>query len=94
MRAEACGASYTLIACTPSRASCRAPSISFEQSMPLGGTISTRVTNLPSAINDPRRERCAKGAGGVSVLIAGAAPVTSTRACSSMARMAARMARM
>ena len=35
----------------------RAPSISFEQSMPLGGTISTTVTNLRSAISDPRRER-------------------------------------
>ena len=82
------------MACTPSRAISPAPSISFEQSMPRGGTNSTMVMNLPSAISEPRRERCANGAGGVSLLIAGAAPVASTCGCSSMARMAARMARM
>ena len=36
--------------------------------MPRGGTNSTMVMNLPSAISEPRRERCANGAGGVSLL--------------------------
>ena len=62
--------------------------------MPRGGTISTSVTKLPSAIKAPMSERAASGAGGVSVLSAGAAPEAWTRAWASRARIADRMARM
>ena len=56
-RAEARGESGTLMACTPRAASMPAPSISLEQSMPLGGTTSTRVTNFFAAIREPSFER-------------------------------------
>ncbi len=53
MRAEARGESGTLMACTPSCASRRAPSISLVQLMPRGGTISTRVMNWPCSTREP-----------------------------------------
>ncbi len=76
MRAEARGESGTLMASTPRPARRRAPSISLAQLMPLGGTISTRVTNLPFSMRDPTRERWPSGAGGVSVFRTGVAPET------------------
>ena len=63
MRALARGESGTLMAWTPSLCSSAAPSISFVQSMPLGGTISTSVQNSPEAISAPTLERSASGSG-------------------------------
>ena len=60
----------------------RAPSISFEQSMPRGGTISTMVMKLAARRSTSRSASVApSGAGGVSLLSAGAAPPTSTCVC-------------
>ena len=63
IRALALGLSGTLIASTPSRESSRAPSISFEQSIPFGETISTSVQNSPPAIIAPTFERAPSGGG-------------------------------
>src|SRR6185312_5698393 len=40
-----------------------APSTSLRNSMPLGGTTSTRVTKSPAASLRPSSERCARGGG-------------------------------
>ncbi len=96
--AEARGESGTLIACTPMACSLRAPSISRDASMPLGGTISTIVTNSPRAIRAPRAERSASGAGSMTDAAScervffPAEVVPSTCACT--ARSAPRIARM
>ena len=72
MRAEARGLSGILIPSTPTDFRKRAPSTSLRISVPLGGTISTMVTNSPLANLAPIRERSssgmvgpAEGAGGV-----------------------------
>src|SRR3984957_4955141 len=66
------GESGTLIASTPSRCSCAAPSISLLQSIPFGGTISTIVTNSPAATIVPIFDRSAS-IGGSTLLAAMAA---------------------
>ena len=66
MRALARGESGTLIACTPRCASSSAPANSREQSKPLGGTISTMVTNSPSAMRRPNCERSRSGLGSMA----------------------------
>ena len=63
------GESGTLIASTPSRCSCAAPSSSLLQSIPFGGTISTIVTNSSAATIAPIFDRCAS-AGGSTLLAA------------------------
>src|SRR5579885_987363 len=94
IRAEARGESGTLMTSIPRPASREAPASSFEQSIPLGGTISTIVTNLPSCTSLPRRERSAIGAGGVSVTIGVREVGVGAVFCASTARMADFMARM
>src|SRR3984957_21037227 len=61
------GESGTLIASTPSRCNCAAPSSSLLQSIPFGGTISTIVTNSPAATIPPTFDRPAS-AGGSTLL--------------------------
>src|SRR6266849_6209146 len=63
MRAEARGLSGILMASMPAALRNLAPSTSLLKSMPLGGTISTRVTNSPVASLRPRFDRCASGGG-------------------------------
>src|SRR5438105_4858184 len=72
MRAEARGLSGILTASTPTDFKKRAPSISFETSVPFGGTTSTMVTNSPRAIFAPRDERLARDVTSSSALVAGA----------------------
>ena len=50
-------------------------------SMPLGGTISTVVTNRPSASLAPSRERAASGTGSIATARAGAGSVPMSNAC-------------
>ena len=76
IRALARGESGTLIAWTPFFASSAAPASSFSQSNPLGGTISTIVTNSPCAIRRPTPERSASGRASTAGL---ASPFTSAR---------------
>src|SRR5262249_31354552 len=78
MRDWARGPSGTLTASTPASFRLRTPSIIFDGSQPLGGTISTLVTNWLLAILAAKRERSAKGAG--SILAPGAGPLTGARA--------------
>ena len=94
MRAEARGESYTLMACTPSCASMPRAFNLLRAVDALGRNNLHQGDKFPAAISDPRRDRSASGAGGVSLVCSGCAPRTSTRACASSARMAARMARM
>ena len=68
MRDWARGPSGTLTASTPASFKLRTPSIIFDGSQPLGGTISTLVTNWLSAILAAKRERSANGEGGVFAL--------------------------
>jgi len=92
--AEARGESGTLMAWMPVAASARAPSTSFVQSMPRGGTISTMVMNSPAATSLPIFERSASGAGGVSPSVTAGARAGRAALCASIARMADFMARM
>src|SRR5579863_7908845 len=73
MRAEARGLSGMLIAPTPTDFRKRAPSTSLRMSVPLGGTISTIVTNSPPASFAPSRERVSIGTAGAAAGPAGLA---------------------
>src|SRR3954454_14916077 len=94
MRADARGLSGTLIASIPTDFRYRAPSISFAASFPLGGTISTRVTNSPAAIFFPSEERPAKGSAETGFRLGAAALARAGVLFASPARREDFMARM
>ena len=66
MRADARGLSGILTASTPTDFKNRAPSTSLRMSVPLGGTISTMVTNSLRASFEPKADRFSIGTAGVA----------------------------
>ncbi|MNL22068.1 hypothetical protein D3C87_1433920 [compost metagenome] len=65
MRLWARGPSGTLMASTPASRMRRTPSSIERGSQPLGGTISTEVTNMPRASLAPKRDRSESGTGSI-----------------------------